>query len=172
VVFKPTATGTRTGAITITDNASGSPQSIALTGKATPANGTYTVTNSAGTLVWDDPGQVKTVGTLVQLFASNGGTNQKWTFTSVGNGYYTITNVNSNLVLDDPGFSTTSGTKLDQYTSNGGTNQHWLLTVSGSGFTIKCQSSGLLVDASTNTSGTDIVQATASGASTQVWTIH
>ncbi len=32
ITFKPTATGTRTGSVTITDNASGSPQSISLTG--------------------------------------------------------------------------------------------------------------------------------------------
>src|SRR5207253_3935910 len=32
VTFTPTATGTRTGAITITDNAAGSPQSVNLTG--------------------------------------------------------------------------------------------------------------------------------------------
>jgi uncharacterized repeat protein (TIGR01451 family) len=32
VTFKPTATGTRTGAITLTDNALGSPQSVSLTG--------------------------------------------------------------------------------------------------------------------------------------------
>ncbi len=32
VTFKPTATGTRTGALSITDNASGSPQTVSLTG--------------------------------------------------------------------------------------------------------------------------------------------
>src|SRR6266850_1915925 len=38
VTFIPTATGTRTGAVTLTDNASGSPQTVALsgTGTATP----------------------------------------------------------------------------------------------------------------------------------------
>ena len=35
VTFKPTASGTRTGSISITDNASGSPQVIALTGTGT-----------------------------------------------------------------------------------------------------------------------------------------
>jgi hypothetical protein len=32
VTFTPTATGTRTGAITITDNTSGSPHIVSLTG--------------------------------------------------------------------------------------------------------------------------------------------
>jgi Beta-propeller repeat/HYDIN/CFA65/VesB-like, Ig-like domain len=36
VTFNPTATGTRNGAVTITDNAAGSPQSLVLTGTATP----------------------------------------------------------------------------------------------------------------------------------------
>ena len=37
ISFKPTATGTRTGAITFTDNATGSPQTVTLTGTGTPA---------------------------------------------------------------------------------------------------------------------------------------
>ncbi len=37
VTFTPTATGARTGALTITDNASGSPQSVSLSGTATLA---------------------------------------------------------------------------------------------------------------------------------------
>jgi len=32
VTFTPTKTGTRTGAVTITDNAANSPQSVALSG--------------------------------------------------------------------------------------------------------------------------------------------
>lgn len=35
VIFKPTAAGTRTGAVTLTDNAPGSPQTVSLTGTAT-----------------------------------------------------------------------------------------------------------------------------------------
>jgi hypothetical protein len=37
VIFTPTATGTRTGALTISDNASGSPQSVSLTGAGATA---------------------------------------------------------------------------------------------------------------------------------------
>jgi hypothetical protein len=40
VSFKPTATGTRTGALSVTDNASGSPQTVSLSGSGTaPAAG-------------------------------------------------------------------------------------------------------------------------------------
>ncbi|HEX3685384.1 MAG TPA: RICIN domain-containing protein [Bryobacteraceae bacterium] len=135
-------------------------------------NGTYTVSNSAATLVWDDPAFSSSLGTNVELYQANGGANQKWTFTSVGNGYYTITNDSNGLVLDDPGFNTASGTKLVQWSLNGGNNQHWLVTSSGSGFVISNQYSGLAVDASADTQKTDIVQATATGSTNQLWSIH
>jgi hypothetical protein len=44
VTFKPTATGTRRGTVAVTDNASGSPQSVTLTGTATAAPPTATLT--------------------------------------------------------------------------------------------------------------------------------
>jgi Abnormal spindle-like microcephaly-assoc'd, ASPM-SPD-2-Hydin/Beta-propeller repeat len=50
VIFTPTGTGQRTGALTITDNASGSPQAVSLTGNGTeqatisPGNGSSTTT--------------------------------------------------------------------------------------------------------------------------------
>ncbi len=158
------------------NSAGTSPQSTETAATPTSAsgltNGTYIVTNSAGTFVWDDPNLSKTNGTNVELWKANGGTNQKWKFTSIGNGYYTITNQNSGLVLDDPNLSTASGTQLIQWPSDGGNNQHWLVTPSGSGYTITNQFSGLLVDATANTQGAYIEQATASGQSTQVWSIH
>lgn len=47
IMFKPTAAGTRTGAITFTDNASGSPQTVTLTGTAVNGPATVTVTPSS-----------------------------------------------------------------------------------------------------------------------------
>jgi hypothetical protein len=47
ITFKPTATGTRTGAITFTDNATGSPQTVTLTGTGTSGTATVTVTPSS-----------------------------------------------------------------------------------------------------------------------------
>src|SRR5207249_6067481 len=41
VTFKPTATGTRTGSVTITDSATGSPQKLSLTGSGV-SSGTST----------------------------------------------------------------------------------------------------------------------------------
>ncbi|MFZ0883465.1 MAG: choice-of-anchor D domain-containing protein [Candidatus Acidiferrales bacterium] len=50
IAFKPTAAGTRTGAITFTDNATGSPQTVTLTG--TGMNGPATVTVSPTSLTF------------------------------------------------------------------------------------------------------------------------
>ena len=47
VIFAPTATGTRTGSITVSDNASGSPQTITLSGVATAAPD-FTVSPASG----------------------------------------------------------------------------------------------------------------------------
>jgi hypothetical protein len=141
-------------------------------GTSTLANGTYTITNSAGTFVWDDPAFSGSQGTNVILWPLNGGENQKWIFTQIGSGYYTIQNAYNGLVLDDPGFNPNSGTRLIHWSSTGGNNQHWLLTPSGKGYTITNESSGLVVDASSNTQDTDIIQATANGGSGQVWLIH
>ncbi|MGA9571888.1 MAG: choice-of-anchor D domain-containing protein, partial [Candidatus Acidiferrales bacterium] len=47
ITFKPTATGTRNGAITFTDNATGSPQTVTLTGTGTPGTATVTVSPSS-----------------------------------------------------------------------------------------------------------------------------
>jgi ASPM-SPD-2-Hydin domain-containing protein/subtilase family protein len=65
VTFTPTATGARTGSLTLIDNAAGSPHSVSLsgTGVAAPAGGagtpagsyTVTVTGTAGTLTHTAP---------------------------------------------------------------------------------------------------------------------
>lgn len=147
-------------------------EASASLGSNTLANGTYTVSNSAGTLVWDDKSWSSSQGTNVQLYALNNGANQKWVFTSIGNGYYTIMNDCNGLVLDDPAFSTAVGTQPIQWSSNGGNNQHWLVTPSGNGYIIQNQFNGLVIDASANTQGTLIVENTANGSATQLWTIH
>ena len=68
VTFTPTAASARTGSVTITDNASSSPQTVSLTGAGVPAaggtpSGTYqiAVTGTSGALV-----QTQTVTLIVQ----------------------------------------------------------------------------------------------------------
>jgi len=51
VTFTPTAAGTRTGSVSITDNASGSPQMVSLTGTGSAANaGNFSVTTSTNSV--------------------------------------------------------------------------------------------------------------------------
>jgi len=59
VVFQPTATGTRTGTVTVTDNAVGSPHSVALAGTGTDIVIAPRAGSSATVTV--DPGQSATV---------------------------------------------------------------------------------------------------------------
>ena len=59
VTFTPSTGGTRSGTLTITDNAAGSPHTVTLTGTGAPGTlaGTYNidVTGTAGALVHSSP---------------------------------------------------------------------------------------------------------------------
>jgi uncharacterized repeat protein (TIGR01451 family) len=71
ITFKPTATGTRTGAITFTDNATGSPQTVTLTGTGTGGASTLTVTPSSLTF---GPQAVSTTSSPLIVTVMNTGT--------------------------------------------------------------------------------------------------
>ena len=58
VTFKPAAGGTRTGALSISDNALGSPQSVALSG--TGQDFTFTASSGSSTSATVAPGQAAT----------------------------------------------------------------------------------------------------------------
>ena len=79
VTFKPTAGGTRTGALTITDNGVGSPQSVALTG--TGEDFTFTVASGSSSSATVSPGQTASYTLSV---VGVGGFSQKVTFTCTG----------------------------------------------------------------------------------------
>jgi Abnormal spindle-like microcephaly-assoc'd, ASPM-SPD-2-Hydin len=82
VTFTPTATGERTGTLTITDNASNSPQTVTLDGTGTaPQSATPAVTLSANSLTFDP----QTVGTTSPA--------QTMTLTNSGNAALTITSI-------------------------------------------------------------------------------
>jgi hypothetical protein len=79
VTFKPTATGTRTGAVTITDNAVGSPQTVALTGSG--EDFTFTAAPGSSTSATVSPGG--TANYTLSVVAV-GGFDQNVTFTCAG----------------------------------------------------------------------------------------
>ena len=66
VTFTPTVAGSRTGTLTITDNASGSPQTVALGGEAAAVS----LSSSASTLTIASPGGTAT--TAIQLSSLDG----------------------------------------------------------------------------------------------------
>jgi len=78
ITFKPTATGSRAASVTITDNASGSPQSVSLTG-----TGVAPVVNFGGTTTLSYSGQP--LGTTSAA--------QSVTLTNTGNAALTITSI-------------------------------------------------------------------------------
>jgi hypothetical protein len=79
VTFKPTAAGTRTGAVTITDNAVGSPQTVALTGSG--EDFTFTAAPGSSTTATVSPGGTANYTLSV---AAVGGFDQNVTFTCAG----------------------------------------------------------------------------------------
>jgi uncharacterized repeat protein (TIGR02543 family) len=70
VTFTPTAAGTRTGVLTVVDNAAGSPHTVSLSGTGAA---TYTLTLTSGTggsAVASPPGPTYPAGSVVQLTAT------------------------------------------------------------------------------------------------------
>ncbi len=101
-------------------------------------------------------------GTNVILYQKTGGTNQEWTFTSLGNGYYKIIPVNgTSLALSVPGNVSTSGTQLQLNTYTGATGQEWKITNLGNGLfgllPACATSSNMEVSGASITNGTKIV---------------
>ncbi|MFZ3342674.1 MAG: choice-of-anchor D domain-containing protein [Terriglobales bacterium] len=93
VTFTPTQIGTRTGAVTITDNAPGSPQSVALTG-----TGSAQVTLT--------PAKANFPKTLV------GGTSVAKTFTLKNKGSSSLTSISASTTGDFAVSATTCGSSL------------------------------------------------------------
>lgn len=135
------------------------------------ADGTYTMTNQASSLVLDDPAFSTTSGAQMIEWGSNGGANQHWQFSSNGSGYYSIQNVSSGMYLTSPG---SGGQGLQQQSGNGSDSQLWSVKSSGSGYTIQNKATGLVIDdpAYSTTQGTGIIVWSANGGANQTWTIQ
>jgi uncharacterized protein len=169
----PTATRTRTPT-------PGGPTATA-TRTPTPVAGSFPVAGTFYRLINRTSGKVADVsggstadgGDIVQ-WTSNGGTNQQWSFVSVGGGYYKIVNRKSGKVVDVNGASTADGGDVVQWTDNGGTNQQWSLVSMGSGYyKIVNRNSGKLFDVlnASTADGADIHQWADVGVLAQQWQI-
>jgi len=89
------------------------------------ANGTYTLTDSMGTVL--DGNGVTTSGGAVVTNTSNGGSNQQWLITSLSGGLYEITNKTSGLALDG-GTGPGNNQAIVQTTYTGASGQKWNLS--------------------------------------------
>ncbi|MES1190758.1 MAG: glycoside hydrolase family 11 protein [Steroidobacter sp.] len=102
-------------------------------------------------------------GSNVQQYACWGGSNQSWTFVSVGNGYYEIKGVQSGRCLDVVNQSTADGANVQLYDCWAGNNQQWSVAYANDGTgnaEIINRNSGKCLDVSgsSNANGANIQQ--------------
>jgi len=114
----------------------------------------------------DVPNASTTNGTQLQLFDCQGGSGQRWTYTSGKQ-----LTVFGNKCLDASGRGTTNGTAVIIWDCNGQTNQQWNLNSNGS---ITGVQSGLCVDANgaATGNGTKIILWSCNGQTNQRWSLR
>jgi len=140
------------------------------------ANGTYTLSPAcAASLVLDAAGSQTSNGTNVDIWTSNGGMNQKWTFTHMGDGWYKIQpSYSTTLDLEVEGQGTSNGSNVDLYTENGGPNQRWSVTRVPGGYRLTPENApgqSLNVNGNGSTNGTNVQIWSYVGESGSIWTI-
>ncbi|MCX6215653.1 PQQ-dependent sugar dehydrogenase [Spirosoma sp.] len=111
-------------------------------------------------------------GTIVELYPSNGGSNQRWKFIDKGNGLYELEPRHApGKRLDVAGISAADNTKVQLYTSNGGQNQIWkLLDLGGNIYGLEPQCAiGNRLDIGLVEGVTRAVSKVANGSNSQRW---
>ncbi len=134
----------------------------------------YKVLNRNSGDALDVNGQSTKAGTNIIQWPYSGGTNQQWSFTSLGSGYFTVTNRNSSLVLDMAGASKANGDTAIQWTATGGLNQQWQIIDIGFGYyQVLNRNSGSALDVSgaSKTNGANVIQWPSNGGLNQQWQI-
>ena len=118
-------------------------------------------TSPYGAYTLDDPNSSTSNGTGIELWRSDGGANQRWTFVPLADGDDLIVNEASGLVLGDPGFSSSNGTGIIQWQLNDGLNEQWEIDPQGNGNVaiVNAYSNLALGDPGYSTSdGTQVIQ--------------
>ena len=126
--------------------------------------GIFGITSVQSGLALD--GGANTRGTLVQMWTSNGTSDQQWLLQPSGSGT-SITSVQSGFALD--GGTNASGTHPQMWTSNGTVDQQWIFNSSGSGDSITSVQSGLMMDGGTNAQGANPQMYSSNGSVDQQW---
>jgi len=116
VFFDPTTSGTRTGTLTITDNAANSPQTVALTG----AGEDFSMTSSSSSTATVSPGQTASYTLNV---SPSGGFNQTVTFSCSGGPAGSTCSVSPSSIKLNGSTSSTASVKVMTTGSSAGLTQ-------------------------------------------------
>jgi uncharacterized protein (TIGR03437 family) len=171
VTYAPSAT-LASATLVISDNASGSPQTVSLIGMPVEQ---YEIVNKLSGKVLDVYGGSTSDGAPVQQWDYLGGNNQKWYLSPVGGGAFAIVNVQSGKVLDVTDQSLNGGAHIQQFGYWGGNNQKWTLTPTANGYySIINVGSGMALDDTnmSTTNGTIMQQWTYVGGDNQQWALQ
>jgi hypothetical protein len=128
------------------------------------ANGIYQLTPQCATgSRLDANASGTTNGTKVQIWTSNGGSNQKWTFTNMGSGWYKIQpSYSTTLSLEVNGAGEANGSTVDVWADVGQTNERWSVNAVTGGYELMPENAP---GESLNVSG----NGTANGTNVQIW---
>ena len=146
----------------------GAPAHAAATALPT---GFATVMNAASGRCLDAKAAATANGTVVQQYACNGTTAQRWSFTATSDGYVRINNANdTNQVADVADVSTADNALVHLWTYGGGSNQQWLPVDEGGGvYHFVNRNSGKCLDdpAASTVDSVQFVQYTCNGTAAQ-----
>ena len=135
---------------------------------ASIGNGTYKIINRQTGTALDAVGNGTANLTAMDVWAYNGGNNQRWNVTSLGNGLYKIIGVGSGRSLNVGGSSTANNSAVVLYDYQGTGNENVYLTSSESGYySIYFSHSGKALDV--NTSNNSVIQWEYNGGNNQQW---
>jgi arabinan endo-1,5-alpha-L-arabinosidase len=95
-------------------------------------NGEYKITNALGGLSVDVVAKSPNNGAKLQLYAYNGGTNQRFKIERTNANTFVLASVNGNRVVEVPACSATAGTQLALYDYLSNTCQQWGIAPAGS----------------------------------------
>jgi hypothetical protein len=145
-------------------------------GTGSIANGTYKIINRNSGMALDVVGAGTGNATAVDQWPYGGGSNQRWTVTSVGSGQYEVVGVGSGKSLDVSGGGTANGTKIDIYAYSGNSNQRWTFKATTNGYyeisPVNASGSSLDVTGNSTTEGTGIELWTTNAGNNQQWILQ
>jgi poly(hydroxyalkanoate) depolymerase family esterase len=99
-----------------------------------PANGTYKLIARHSGKALDAYGNQTANGTQIIQWTYGGGSNQKWTLTSLGGNLYKIIGVQSGRSIDISNWGAANGTKVQLWDYLGGTNQKFYFNATSGGY--------------------------------------